>query len=91
MLSQVHDYHIKEYLKTDQEFPRVAQSCVIIILTLKVPIHDNCCTGTLLNRIITAQWDVMGDVESAQYELALLTLCPTIRFLSHGHCQRFTH
>ena len=28
--------------------------------------HDNLCTGTLLNRIITAQWEGMGDVGSAR-------------------------
>ena len=35
--------------------------------------------GHLLNRIITAQWEGMGDVGSARYELALLPPCPTIR------------
>ena len=31
--------------------------------------HDNRCTGTLLNRRITTQWEGMGDVGSARYEL----------------------
>ena len=53
--------------------------------------HDNCCTGTLLKRIITAQWEGMGDVGSARYELALLPPCPTIRVSSYSNCQRSTH
>ena len=31
---------------------------------------------------IDAQWEGMGDVGSAKYELALLPPCPTIRVLS---------
>ena len=53
--------------------------------------HDNWCTGTLLNRIITAQWEGMGDVGSARYEPALLHPCPTIKVLSYSNCQRWTH
>ena len=53
--------------------------------------HDNWYTGTLLNRIITAQWEGMGDVGSARYELALLPPCPTIRGLCYSNCQRTTH
>ena len=30
--------------------------------------HNNKCTGTLLNRTITAQWEGMGDVGSARYD-----------------------
>ena len=41
----------------------------------------------LLNRIITAQWEGMGDVGSARYELALLPACPTIKVLSYSICQ----
>ena len=52
--------------------------------------HDNCCTGTLLNSIITAQWEGMGDVGSARYKPALLPPCPTIRVLSYSNCQRST-
>ena len=44
--------------------------------------HDSWCTGTLLNRIITAQWEGIGDVGSPKYELALLPPCLTIRVLS---------
>ena len=40
--------------------------------------------GTLLNRIVTAQWEGMGDVESARYEPALLPPCPTIRVLRYS-------
>ena len=46
--------------------------------------HDNWCTGTLLNIMITVQWEGMGDVGSARYEPALLPLCPTIRVLSNS-------
>ena len=53
--------------------------------------HDNWCTGTLLNRIITAEWEGMGDVGSARYELALLPPCPTIKVLSYSNCQRYSH
>ena len=53
--------------------------------------HDNWCTGTLLNMIITTQWEGMGDVGSSRYELALLPPCPTIRTLSYSNCQRSTH
>ena len=53
--------------------------------------RDNCCTGTLLNRIMTRQWEGMGDVGSARYELALLPLCPTIRVLSYSNWQRSNH
>ena len=53
--------------------------------------YDNWCTGRLLNRIITAQWEGMVDVESARYEPALLPPRPTIRVLSYSNCQRSTH
>ena len=33
--------------------------------------HDNWCTETLSNRVITAQWEGMGDVGAARYEPAL--------------------
>ena len=49
--------------------------------------HDNWCTETLLNRVITAQWEGMGDVGSARYEPALLPPYPTIRVLSYSNCQ----
>ena len=52
--------------------------------------QDNWCTGTLLNRMITAQWEGMGDVGSAMYEPALLPPCLTIRVLSYSNCQRST-
>ena len=45
--------------------------------------HNNWCTATLLNRIITAQWEGMGDVGSARYEPALLPPCLTIRVLCY--------
>ena len=46
--------------------------------------HDNWCTGTLLNRIMTSQWEGMGDVASARYEPALLPPCPAIRVISYS-------
>ena len=53
--------------------------------------HDNWCTETLLNRVITAQWEGMGDVRVARYEPALLPPYPTIRVLSYSNYQRSTH
>ena len=50
--------------------------------------HNNWCTGALLNRTITTQWEGMGDVGSVRYEPALLPPCPTIRVLSYSNCQR---
>ena len=44
------------------------------LLTLKV-----------LVATIDAQWEGMGDVGSARYELALLPPCPTIRVLSYSN------
>ena len=53
--------------------------------------HDNWCTATLWNRIMTAQCEGMGEVGSARYEPALLPPCPSIRVLSYSNCQRSTH
>ena len=49
--------------------------------------HDNWCTATLWNRIMTAQCEGMGEVGSARYEPALLPPCPSIRVLSYSNCQ----
>ena len=49
--------------------------------------HDNWCTATLWNRIMTAQCKGMGEVGSARYEPALLPPCPSIRVLSYSNCQ----
>ena len=53
--------------------------------------HDNWCTATLWNRIMTAQCEGMGEVGSARYEPALLPPCPSIMALSYSNCQRSTH
>ena len=42
-------------------------------------------TLTVLVATIDAQWEGMGDVGSARYELALLPLCPTIRALTYSN------
>ena len=42
-------------------------------------------TLTVLVATIDAQWEGMGDVGSARYELALLPPCPTIRVLSYSN------
>ena len=47
---------------------------LLCVLTLKV-----------LVTTIDAQWEGMGDVGSARYELALLPPCPTIRVLSYSN------
>ena len=49
-------------------------SPAVPVLTLKV-----------LVTTIDAQWEGMGDVGSARYELALLPPCPTIRVLSYSN------
>ena len=49
--------------------------------------HDNWCTATLWNRIMTAQCEGMGEVGSARYEPALLPPCPSIRVLSYSNRQ----
>ena len=55
--------------------------------------HDNWCTATLWNRIMTAQCEGMGEVGSARYEPALLPPCPSIRVLSYSNSeiQPFQH
>ena len=52
--------------------------------------HDNWCTGTLWNRVITAQCEGMGEVGLARHEPALLPPCPSIRALCYSNCQRST-
>ena len=47
---------------------------LLVFLTLKVLVVT-----------IDAQWEGMGDVGSAKYELALLPPCPTIRVLSYSN------
>ena len=52
--------------------------------------HNNWCTATLWNRIMTAQCEGMGEVGSVRYEPALLPPCPSIRALCYSNCQRST-
>ena len=49
--------------------------------------HDNWCTATLWNRIMTVQCEGMWEVGSVRYEPALLPPCPSIRVLSYSNCQ----
>ena len=49
--------------------------------------HDNWCTATLWNRIMTAQCEGMGEVGSARYEPSLLPSCPSISVLNYSNCQ----
>ena len=60
-------------------------------LTLKSASHGNWCTATLWNRIMTAQWEGMGEVGSARYEPALLPPCPSIRVYATVTVKRSTH
>ena len=53
--------------------------------------HDNWCTATLWNRIMTVQCEGMGEVGLARYKPALLPPCPSIRALCYSNCQRSTH
>ena len=48
----------------------------------------NCFQELTLKVLVTtidAQWEGMGDVESARYEPALLPPCPTVRVLSYSN------
>ena len=47
--------------------------------------QSDCLTLKVLVATIDPQWEVMGDVGSARYELALLPPCPTIRVLSYSN------
>ena len=38
--------------------------------------HDNWCTGTLLNMIITAQWEGMGDAGLAMVQAGITSPMP---------------
>ena len=60
-------------------------------LTPKVLVTTIDALGHFLNRIITAQWEGMGDVRSARYEPALLPPFPTIRVLSNSDCPKSIH
>ena len=40
---------------------------------------------TVLVATVDAQWEGMGDVGSARYELALLPPCPTVSVLSYSN------
>ena len=57
-----------------------AQACFILVDLFKLRL-----TLTVLVATIDAQWEGMGDVGSARYELALLPPCPTIRVLSYSN------
>ena len=54
------------------------------ILTLKVLVGT--IDWDILNRVIIAQWEGMGDVGSPRYEPVLLPPCPTIKVLSYSNC-----
>ena len=60
-------------------------------LTLTVLVTAIDALGPLLNRVITAQWEGMGDAGAARYKPALHPSSPTIRVLSYSNCQRSTH
>ena len=45
----------------------------------------NKLTFTVLVTTMDVQWERMGDVGSARYELALLPPCPTIRVLIYSY------
>ena len=75
--------------KSEQNQNKIAVKCGI--LNSWNASHDNWCTGTLLNRMITAQWEGMGDVGSARYAPAPLSPCLTIRVLSYSNCPRSIH
>ena len=47
--------------------------------------HPRLTLTVLVTTIIYAQWEGMGDVGSARYELALLPPCPTIRVVRYSN------
>ena len=55
------------------------------IICNNVQVKQKILTLTVLVATIDAQWEGMGDVGSAKYELALLLPCPTIRVLSYNN------
>ena len=91
MRRPVHDFAV-HYQVGQQHHSQVTPAAQQLqVLTLKECLSQQLMSWTLLNRIITAQWEGMGDVGSARYEPALLPPCPTIRVLSYSNCQRSTH
>ena len=80
-------FHDAECLEWDQ----VSLIFQLNSFTLKALVTTIDALGTLVNVIITAQWEGMGDVGSARYEPALLPPCPNIKVLSYSNCQRSTH
>ena len=52
--------------------------------------HDVKLTLKVLVATIDAQWEGMGDVESARYKPALLPPCPTIRVLRATITSKFS-
>ena len=72
------------YLKISWSRPTKS---TITVLNSYSASHDNWCTTTLWNRIMTAQCEGMGEVGSARYEPALLPPCSSIRVLSYSNYQ----
>ena len=89
----------KKCLPKINSFQNLRDSLTVILTILKLHVcfnsysasHDNWCTATLWNRIMTVQCEGMGEVGSARYEPALLPPCPSIRALSYSNCQRSTY
>ena len=82
--------HVPEYQSSLQKIALYMNGFGPIINSQSAS-RDNWCAGTLLNRIITAQWEGMGDVGSVRYEPALRPPCQTIRVLNYSNRQRSTH
>ena len=69
------------------ELQRMKEKLFFVVINSYSASHDNWCTATLWNRIMTARCEGMGEVGSARYEPALLPPCPSIRVLSYSNCQ----
>ena len=50
-----------------------------------IQVMNDILTLKVLVTTIDTQWEGMGDVGSARYELVLLPPCPTIRVLSYSN------
>ena len=87
-LSTVNTYHITKGLMDCSFENRLGECSYKQTISLQsVQVFITSLSGYLTLKVlvttIDAQWEGMGDVGSARYELTLLSPCPTIRVLSY--------
>ena len=81
-------FQVKPLIWVESVIERHAHSRVEYMIKVN---RTHFLTLKVLVATIDAQWEGMGDVESARYKPALLPPCPTIRVLSYCNCQRSTY